>query len=92
MKLPLKPLNRRERLLRVLRGAGVDDEDAILAGRHRDVAAGAGEHVDAPVDRQDLEVVARRRGRARGCLSTDYRRARQRHEREEDLFHRRSLG
>ncbi len=49
-------LDRREDLVAHGRFVGVDDEERIRADLDGDVAAGAGEHVDAALHRQDLDL------------------------------------
>ena len=59
-------LDRGDHAVGVLRQPGIDDQHAIVADLHRDVAAGADQHVDAAlhVDRFELGGIAGgRRGR-----------------------------
>ena len=56
-----------EQLRRRRRKTGVDDEDAVVADLHGDVAAGAGQHVDVPLHRQHFDRGATRPAAARGC-------------------------
>ena len=49
-------LDRREQLLAHLRGAGIDDEHALVTDLDRDVAAGAEQHVDVALHREHVNL------------------------------------
>ena len=59
-----KRLDRRQDLLAGSGQAGIDQQGALLADLHRDVAAGAENRIHVVLDVQDLELACRRRAGA----------------------------
>ena len=82
---PLQLLDGCQHLVAHLRDARVHQQHAVLAGRDRDVAARARQHVDVAVHRHDVEVLTARARLLREAMDGEQRNAQPRTHDEQSL-------